>query len=105
MQFQPDARSTKLHLPVRFVYDQNLPAGQSTAVDMLRRCHADACTICCMQAAESPSKSSLCGEMFRQVSHCGCKSKSGGERPNNVVTSYDGERYRSHKHRAHPGLP
>src|SRR5206468_7544964 len=45
MQFQPDARSTKLHLPVRFVYHQNLPAGQSTAVDMLRRCHADACDL------------------------------------------------------------
>src|SRR5205823_9880117 len=30
---------------VRFVYQLNLPAGQSTAVDMLRRCHADACDL------------------------------------------------------------
>src|SRR5213082_2642717 len=42
VRLQSDARATNLASAVRFVYQLNLPAGQSTAVDMLRRCHADA---------------------------------------------------------------
>ena len=34
--FQPDARATNLASAVRFIYQQNLTAGQSTAGDMLR---------------------------------------------------------------------
>src|SRR5436853_1932770 len=36
LQFQSDARATNLASAVRFVYQQNLTAGQSTAGDVLR---------------------------------------------------------------------
>src|SRR5438270_760930 len=46
LQFQSDARATNLASAVRFVYQQNLTAAQSTAGDMLRVWHADASSRC-----------------------------------------------------------
>jgi hypothetical protein len=62
MKFQSDARATNPASVLGFVYSKNLPAfklltaGQFTAHDVLRRLHADACTICCMQAPNPGSR-------------------------------------------------